>query len=279
MPLYFRQVRDVPALLVLAHRIVWSFVLLGAIVTVRAKWEELRASLRQRRTLGMLAASTILLACNWGVFIYSVETARVVQASLGYFIVPLVSSALGVIFLHEKLRPLEWLAIALATCGVIVLTFVLGSLPWIALAITFSWSGYSLVRKLAPVGPLVGVTVETALLFPAAVVFILWTLYAAGVRTLSLHDYGWLLLSGVVTSIPLILFTAAARRLRLATLGFLQYLTPTVQFLLAVRAFHEPFNRSNAAGFVLIWTALIVYSVGSLRAYQMRTAPPVLAEI
>jgi len=268
MPLYFRQIDRIPALLVLAHRVVWSFVLLGIVVTGAARWDELRAILRQRRTLVMLAASTLLLACNWGVFIYAVQSRRVIQASLGYFIVPLLSAALGVGVLQERLRPFQWLAIALAFAGVIVLTAVLGTLPWIALAITFSWSGYSLVRKLAPVAPLVGVTIETALLFPAATIYILWTIYVTGMQAQSAHDYAWLLLAGVVTSVPLICFTAAARRLRLSTLGFLQYLTPTVQFLLAVIAFGEPFTPANAAGFILIWAALIVYSLDSLRAYQ-----------
>jgi chloramphenicol-sensitive protein RarD len=279
MPLYFRQVQDVPAVLVLAHRVVWSFVLLGVIVTAMRRWDELRAVLAQRRTLALLAASTLLLGCNWGVFIYAVQTHRVVQASLGYFIVPLVSAALGVTFLRERLRAGQWLAIALAAGGVVMLTWVLGTLPRIALAITFSWSGYSLVRKVAPVGPLVGVTVETALLLPAAVIYILATIYLAGAAPLSSHDYGWLLLAGVVTSVPLICFTAAARRLRLSTLGFLQYLTPTVQFLLAVLAFGEPFTRANAAGFVLIWTALIVYSLDSLRAYQAAPPPVVIPEL
>ena len=278
MPVYFRQVERVPALLVLAHRIVWSFVLLALLVTGTSRWDELRTILRNRRTLLMLAGSTVLLACNWGVFIYAVQIHRVVDASLGYFIVPLVSAALGVIVLGERLRTAQWLAVLIACAGVVVLTLVHGALPWIALLITFSWSGYSLLRKVAPVGPLVGVTVETALLFPAAAAYALWTIYIAGLRSQSNHDYAMLLLAGVVTSVPLLCFTAAARRMRLSTIGFLQYLTPTCQFLLAVLAMGEPFTAANAAGFALIWTALILFSIEGLRTFQAST-PTVLAEI
>ena len=277
MPVYFHQVQHVPSLLVLAHRVVWSFVLLAIVVTFLSRWDELRASLCDRRTLAMLAGSTVLLACNWGVFIYAVQIDEVVHASLGYFIVPLVSAALGVIVLRERLRGGQWVAIALAASGVVVLTLMLGRLPWIALVITFSWSGYSLLRKLAPVAPLVGVTIETALLFPAATIYALWCIYGRGLRSQSAHDYALLTLAGVVTSVPLICFTAAARRMRLSTIGFLQYITPTVQFLLAVIAYREPFTHTHAAGFALIWAALILFSIDGLRAYQ--SAAPAIAEI
>jgi chloramphenicol-sensitive protein RarD len=247
MPLYFKLVVRVPPVMVLAHRVVWSFLLLGALVTGLSRWDELRSILRHRRTVVLLAASTLLLAANWGTFIYAVETNQVLQASLGYFIVPLVTSALGFGVLKEHLRPWQRVALALAASGVIVLTCVVGHLPWIALVIACSWSGYSLVRKVAIVGPLVGVTIETAMLLPLA------------------------------AAIPLLFFTAAARRLRLATIGFLQYVTPTGHFLLAVLAFGEPFRATNALGFALIWSALIVYSLDSLRAFQ--SPPALIAEV
>ncbi len=278
MPVYFHQVQHVPSLLVLAHRVVWSFVFLAAIVTGLARWEELRRTLHVRRTLAMLAGSTVLLACNWGVFIYAVQIDQVMHASLGYFIVPLVSAALGMIVLRERLRSGQCVAIALACAGVVVLTLMLGRLPWIALAITFSWSGYSLLRKLAPVAPLVGVTVETALLFPAATIYVLWSIYGQGLRSQTTHDYALLMLAGVVTAIPLLCFTAAARRMRLSTLGFLQYVTPTVQFLVAVVVYGEPFTRTHAAGFALIWAALLLFSIDGLRAFQNPT-PAVITEI
>jgi chloramphenicol-sensitive protein RarD len=277
MPVYFHQVQHLSSLLVLAHRVVWSFVLLAVVVTFRSRWDELRRILRDGRTLAMLASSTVLLACNWGVFIYAVQIDHVVHASLGYFIVPLVSAALGVMVLRERLRTGQWIAVALAAAGVIVLTLMLGRLPWIALVITFSWSGYSLLRKLAPVAPLVGVTIETALLFPAATIYALWCIYGQGLRSQTTHDYAFLMLAGVVTSVPLICFTAAARRMRLSTIGFLQYVTPTVQFLIAVIAYNEPFTRSHAAGFALIWAALLLFSVDGLRAFQATT--PAITEI
>jgi len=271
MPLYFKLVVRIPPVAVLAHRVVWSFLLLGALVTGLAKWDELRAIVRQRRTLLLLAASTLLLAGNWGTFIYAVQSDQVLQASLGYFIVPLMTAALGFGVLKEHLRPWQRIALALAAAGVIVLTCVVGHLPWIALSIACSWSGYSLVRKVAVVSPLVGVTIETALLLPLAIVYILVTLPTAN---LSRYDYTMLALSGPVTATPLLFFTAGARRLRLATVGFLQYVTPTGHFLLAVLAFGEPFRATNAAGFALIWSALIVYSLDSLRSFQR---PPAIA--
>jgi chloramphenicol-sensitive protein RarD len=271
MPLYFKLVARVPPVLVLAHRVVWSFLLLSVLVTGLSRWEELRAILRQRRTLVLLAASTLLLAANWGTFIYAVESNQVLQASLGYFIVPLVTSALGFGVLKEHLRPWQRLALLLAAAGVIVLTYVVGHLPWIALIIACSWSGYSLARKVAIVGPLVGVTIETALLLPLAAIYVLWK---TRTTVLSGHDYAMLALSGFVTAIPLLFFTAAARRLRLATIGFLQYITPTGHFLLAVLAFGEKFQAANALGFALIWSALIVYSFDSVRAFQQ---PPTMA--
>jgi chloramphenicol-sensitive protein RarD len=271
MPLYFKLVARVPPVMVLAHRVVWSFLLLGALVTGLSRWEELRAILRQRRTLALLAASTLLLAGNWGTFIYAVETNQVLQASLGYFIVPLATAALGFGVLKEHLRRWQRVALLLAAAGVIVLTYVVGHLPWIALVIACSWSGYSLVRKVAIVTPLVGVTIETALLLPLAVIYLLATIRTA---PLTRHDYAMLALSGPVTAIPLLFFTAAARRLRLATIGFLQYVTPTGHFLLAVLAFDEKFHGTHAFGFALIWSALIVYSLDSVRAFQQ---PPAVA--
>ena len=278
IPIYFKLVAHIAPLAVLAHRVVWAFLFFGGLLLVRPQWRELRELLRNRRTLAMLAASTILLAGNWGAFIYAVSRNLVLQSSLGYFIVPLVSVALAVIVLKERLRPWQLLGLAFAATGVATITYGRGgTLPWVSLVMAFSWGGYSLMRKIAHVSPLIGVAVETTMLLPIALAYIAVS-PSAHPRTPG--DLGVLMLSGVVTGLPLLWFTAAARRLRLTTLGFLQYGAPIGQFLLAVFAYGEPFGRWNLIGFSFIWAALIVYSIDSLRAYRAATsgAPPTPAE-
>ena len=274
IPIYFKLVAHLPPLSVLAHRVVWSFVFLAVLVALlRRQWGELRQLMRSRSTLAILAVSTVLLATNWGVFIYAVSKKLVLQSSLGYFIVPLVSVALAMTVLKERLRPWQLFGLALAAVGVAILTVVRGGLPLIALTIAFSWSGYALLRKIAHAGPLIGVAVETAMLTPVAAAYILWRSAAGGPESadhFAAGDYALLMLAGVVTALPLLWFTAAARRLRLSTVGFLQYLAPTGQFLLAVFAYNEPFGGGNLVGFSFIWAALAVYSIDSLRAYRAR---------
>jgi chloramphenicol-sensitive protein RarD len=275
IPIYFKLVAHIPALGVLAHRILWSFAFFIVLLLARPQWKELRDVLRHRRTLLMLAASTVLLAGNWGAFIYAVSRNAVLQTSLGYFIVPLVSVALAVIVLKERLRPWQSVSVALAVVGVAVITYGRGMLPWISMVMAISWGGYSLVRKVAHVSPLVGVTMETAMLVPVAIAYL--TIVGASPAPLTAGDYGVLALSGIVTGLPLLWFTAAARRLRLTTLGFLQYGAPIGQFLLAVFAYGEPFGRWNLIGFAFIWGALLLYTLDSLRAYRALSAPAPVA--
>jgi chloramphenicol-sensitive protein RarD len=260
--------------------VVWSFVFVAILLMLRPQWAELRGVLRHRRTLLTLAASTVLLAGNWGAFIYAVSKGVVLQTSLGYFIVPLVSVALAVIVLKERLRPWQVVGLLLAVVGVAVITYGAGVLPWVSMVMAISWGGYSLLRKVAHVTPLVGVTIETAMLVPVALAFLAMT----GTTTfshapLTVRDYGLILLSGIVTGLPLLWFTAAARRLRLTTIGFLQYGAPIGQFLLAVLAYDEPFGRWNLIGFSFIWAALVVYTIDSLRAYHAATRPAVAADV
>ena len=274
IPIYFKLVAHIPAMSVLAHRILWSFGFFLALLLAlaRPQWGELRDVLRNSRTLAMLAASTVLLAGNWGGFIYAVSKNAVLQTSLGYFIVPLVSVALAVIVLKERLRRWQSLSVVLAVVGVAVITYGRGELPWISMVMAISWGGYSLVRKVAHVTPLVGVTIETAMLVPVAVAYL--AIAGTSSRPLAANDYGILALSGIVTGLPLLWFTAAARRLRLTTLGFLQYGAPIGQFFLAVFAYDETFGRATFVGFSFIWAALIVYTIDSLRAYRAATLPP-----
>lgn len=284
IPIYFKLVAHVAPFTVLAQRVVWSFLFFAALLTLRPQWAELRDIARNRRTMLMLAASTILLAGNWGAFIWAVARGAVLQTSLGYFMVPLVSVLLAIAVLKERQRPWQLVGLVLAAVGVGVITWARGGLPWVSLVMAISWGGYSLIRKIAHVSPLVGVTVETAMLLPFALVYITWP--ASGALSLGPRDWFLIAISGVVTGLPLLWFTAAARRLRLTTLGFLQYGAPIGQFLLAVFLYGEPFGRSNLIGFGFIWIALAVYSVDSVRAYR-RAAPaepqpepdPALAEI
>jgi chloramphenicol-sensitive protein RarD len=285
IPIYFKLVAHIPSLTVLAHRVIWSFGFCAVLLMARPQWQDVRAALRNRKTLLMLAASAIFLASNWGVFIYAVSRGLVLQSSLGYFIVPLVSIALAVIVLNERLRWWQSISVALACVGVGIIAWERGMLPWISIVMAISWGSYALVRKVAHVTPLVGVAIETAMLTPFALAY----LAVAAARShiaLTPRDYALLILCGVVTGLPLFWFASAARRLRLTTLGFLQYGAPIGQFLLAVFAYGEPFGKWNLIGFTFIWAALLLYTIDSLRAYRASTAPaqpepelPVVAEI
>jgi chloramphenicol-sensitive protein RarD len=262
-PLYFRQLTDVPALEVVLHRTLWSLVFVLGVLAVRRQWAWMAALLRQPRVLGAFAASALLLSANWLTYVWAVNNGHVVDASLGYFILPLVSVALGYFFLHERPRPGQWLAVAVAAAGVLWLTVQSGRLPWIALVLAITFGFYGLLRKVAVLGALEGLALETMLLAPvAAIVLGVWA--GQGRGALAHGDaaaLGWLLLAGPITAIPLLLFAAGARRIPLAMMGILQYLSPSLQFALGVWLFHEPFEASRLVGFVLIWTALLVYSL------------------
>lgn len=272
-PLYFKAVASVAPVEVLAHRGLWSFVVLAGLVALLGRWAELRRELRSGKLLLMLAFSTLLIGANWLAFIYAVISGQVLQASLGYFINPLVSVLLGVVFLRERLRPYQMLSMALALVGVLVLAGLVGEVPWIALALAATFALYGLMRKIMPVDGLTSLTVETLAMAPIAAAYLA---YLAASRPSADHDWamlGLLMLSGPVTTVPLLFFGAAARRLRLSTLGILQYLTPTLQFLLAVVAFREPFSHAQIVSFACIWTAVGIYTADSFRAAQQAQPP------
>lgn len=271
IPLYFKAVAGVSPLEILAHRAAWSFLLLAVVVYAVGRWPELWEELRSPKLLAMLGVSTLCIGLNWLLFIYAVESRQVLQSSLGYFINPLVNVLLGVAFLGERLRPLQKVSIAIASAGVLVLSALVGTVPWISLALAFTFALYGLLRKLMPVDGLVSLTVETLLMTPIAVAY-LGYLSATGEATASgPRLWGLLALSGPVTTVPLLFFGAAARRLRLSTMGILQYLSPTLQFTLAVVVFREPFTIAQLASFALIWTAIGIYTADSLRAMRGAT--------
>jgi chloramphenicol-sensitive protein RarD len=273
-PLYFNIVPELPALEVLMHRVVWSLALLLAILAWRRHWAWLPQVLRQPRTLGTFAASSVLLSVNWLTYIWAVTHGHIVDASLGYFVTPLINVLLGYTLLHERPRRGQWLALALAGLGVLWLALLAGHLPWIALVLAASFAGYGLLRKIAVLGALEGLTLETLLLGPIAFVglWAWWGRSSASFPSPDILNNLWLVGLGPVTAVPLLLFAAAARRLSLTALGLLQYLTPMLQFACGVWLFDEPFTEHRLIGFMLIWLALLLYSADGWRVARRRAA-------
>ncbi len=275
-PLYFRQIADVPALEVLVHRVVWSLLFVLVVLAARRQWAWLRDTLRRPRVIAAFAFSALLLSANWLTYIWAVTHGHVVDASLGYFITPLVNVLLGATVLHERLRSVQWTAVALAAAGVLWLAVQGGELPWIALVLAASFGGYGLLRKTAALGALEGLTLETMLLAPFAFALLAWGMWQGTGSFPSANGSANALLIGIgpVTAVPLLLFAAGARRIRMSTLGLLQYLAPSIQFVLGVWLFGEPFSGSRLLGFGLIWLALAIYSVeGWRQAAGARMAP------
>jgi len=272
-PLFWKQLVDVSPTEILAHRVVWGVLTFAAIVWIVGVGADVRAAFRDMRTVAAMALSGTLVVINWGAFVVAVETDHLLDASLGYFINPLISVALGMLVLRERLRALQWWAIGFAVVGVVVLTWRIGRVPWISIVVATSFGAYGLVRKLARVESLAGSTVETALLTPIALGY-LAILAVCGEGELghaSTSTQLLLLSTGVVTAAPLLLFTSAARRLPLSTVGFLQYLAPTTQFVLALALYHEPFNRHQLIAFGFIWLGLIAFSIDLARQPISRT--------
>ena len=268
-PLYFRLYPVARPFEVLANRIVWSLLLVLVVIAwQRRSWRWLATVLGRPRELAAFFASSLLLAANWVTYIWAVSSGHVVDASLGYFMTPLVNVALGYGFLGERPRRAQWTALALAAAGVAWLTVETGRLPWIGLMLAASFGGYGLLRKVASLGALEGLTLETMILAPAALVAMAcwWGGSATSFPSSDLLTDLWLIGLGPATTVPLLLFAAGARRLPLTSLGLLQYLSPTVQFLLGVWLFREPLAPAQLVGFSAIWAALAIYSLESWRA-------------
>lgn len=266
-PLYFKQIDEVPALEILLHRIVWSFVLLAFLLTGLRQWRQIRAVLQQPKLVLAMLGTALLLAGNWGLFIWAINNKHMLDASLGYYINPLLNVLLGMVFLGERLRPLQWTAVGLAAGGVLLQLVQLGSLPWVALVLAGSFALYGLLRKKLPADAVGGLFVESLLLMPLALLY--WWLFAdspyADLTANPLSLNLWLLAAGVVTTVPLLCFIAAARRLQLSTMGFFQYIGPSLTFAFGVFLYHEPLEQSRLITFGFIWLALAVYSVDAWR--------------
>ena len=266
-PLFFRALHEVPPSQILAHRVLWSLLFLAIVLTVRRQWKWLPAMLRQRRVIASFVASAFLLSVNWLVYIWSVNNGHVIEASLGYFINPLVNIMFGYLLLKERLRAGQWAAIALAALGVGWLTWQAGTVPWIALTLAATFGAYGLMRKTAALGALEGLAFETMVLFPLALGYVIWlSLHGQNSFINSAADSTRYLLvaAGPITAIPLLMFAAGARTIPLSVLGLLQYISPTIQFLMGVWLFHEAFSAARMVGFVLIWSALGLYAAEGL---------------
>lgn len=274
-PLYFKQLAQIAPLDVLVHRVIWSLAFLLLVLAARRQWTWLRDLLHKPRLLGAFALSALLLSGNWLTYIWAVTNDHVVDASLGYFMTPLVNVLLGYTVLHERLRPLQWAAVALAAAGVLWLALQGGQVPWIALVLAGTFGAYGLMRKTAALGALEGLTLETMLLAPAAFGMIAFAAWQGSSSFPAESNFINALLIGIgpVTAIPLLLFAAGARRIPLSTLGLLQYLAPSIQFVLGVWLYHEPFGGARLIGFGLIWLALAVYTVESWLQSGTRPAP------
>ena len=261
-PLYWKLLEHVPALQTVSHRLLWSCVVLLVFVAATGRWPALRAAARSPRTVALYAAAAVAVAINWFVYIWAVNAGFVVQTALGYFINPLVSVLLGVVLLRERLRPAQWAAIGLAGAGVIYLTVYYRTPPWIALSLAASFGLYGLLKKTAPLDALQGLSIETSVLFLPALAFLVFENQAG--RGAFGHAGPLLTLvmigAGPVTTVPLLLFAAAARRIPLSMMGMLQYINPCIQFLLGVFVYKEPFTRSQFAGFACVWAALVLFA-------------------
>ena len=274
LPIYWKLLKGVPPLEILAHRIFWGLLVLLGLLAYKQRWEWLKWVRGSRRTMGTFVVTAVLLCTNWFVYIWAVNAGFIVETSLGYFINPLVNVLLGAVFLGERLRNWQKVAVMLAFLGVLWLTVTYGSLPWIALTLGVSFGIYGLLRKTAALESLEGLSLEMAILFLPALAYLLYLLLTGGfsLGRVSALQNSLLVLAGVVTAVPLLLFAMGARRVTMTTLGILQYLAPTCQFLIGVFLYNEPFGQTQLVGFGLIWLALAIYTGEGISVRRRKTA-------
>lgn len=282
LPIYFKWLVGISPIDIVAHRVIWSLPFLAILVLVTRGWSQIQVALRDRKTVGLLLATSLLIAINWLLYVYAVVSGHILAGSLGYYLNPLMNIVLGRFILNERLTRLQWSAVAVAAAGVAVLAAGAGTTLWISLTLCVTFATYGLLRKVTAVDSIAGLSIETAILFPLALGWILLGLGAGRPAFGSTVEESWLLvLAGIVSTTPLLLFTAAARRLRYSTLGMLQFLAPTLQLLIAVAIFDEAFTTAHAIAFGAIWTALVLYTTSllrDLRAQRAAAASPELSE-
>lgn len=273
-PVYFKWLRHVPALQLIGHRIVWSCLMLLGILLLTRQWAAFRAAIVKPRVIRIYLIAAILIGINWVVFVWAINANFIIEISLGYFISPIVNVLMGIIFLRERLRSWQWVSIAAAIAGMLYLAFAYGSVPWIAMTLALSFGVYGLVKKAAPLGSLNGLTLETAILFLPALCYLLYS--GGSGQGAFLHNGAvadaLLVGSGLVTAVPLLLFASASQRIPLWQLGILQYIAPTLQFILGTVVYKEPFTHAQLGGFGLIWAALIIFGVEGVLTGRARAA-------
>lgn len=268
-PMYFKLLESMPATEILVHRIVWSAVVLVVLLAIRNQWSKIRTALSSKKVMLTLLAAGVLLGANWLLFIWAVNNDQLLEASLGYYINPLFNILFGRMFLAERLRPMQKFAVLLAIIGVAVAVLGLGYLPWIALVLAISFSLYGLLRKTVAVDSMPGLFIETAMMLPlAAAYWIFFATDASDLTTNTAYLNSVLLFAGVVTTAPLLCFTAAARRIQYSTLGFFQYIGPSIMFILAVFFYQEPLSNARIITFGFVWSALALFCWDSLRSYK-----------
>lgn len=266
-PIYFKALSGVPAIEILIHRVVWSFLLLAGLIHFGQGWYACQQVLKNKTKLIYLLASSILIGVNWLIFIWAVNANHMLEASLGYYINPIINVVLGMVFLTERLRRVQWIAVTLAFCGVAIEVFAFGSIPYISFALACSFGGYGLLRKKVNLDAQTGLFIETLFLIPPAIIY--WVFFTSS-ETTNMFNNSWqlnalLLLAGAITTAPLLCFTGAATRLKLSTLGFFQYIGPSLMFILAITVYGEQFSINKAVTFAFIWGALIVFSFDGMR--------------
>jgi chloramphenicol-sensitive protein RarD len=274
-PVYWKVLRRIPALEIIMHRVIWSFLFLIILLVSLRHWNEFTATVKKPRTFAILLPTTMLLGFNWFIYIWAVNNDHVLQASFGYYINPLINILLGMVFLKERLRRLQMVSLILAGIAVLYLTFQYGEFPWIALSLAFAFGFYGLIRKVSPISSLVGLSVEMLFLLGPALGYIFF-LHSRGVGALfriSVKIDLFLMGTAFLTAFPLLLFTLGTRRLNLSTVGFLQYITPSCMFILGVFLYNEPLSSAQIFAFVLIWTALLIYSTDAARYYRLIKPP------
>jgi chloramphenicol-sensitive protein RarD len=275
LPFYWKWLHHVPSLQLLSHRIVWSFLALLIVISATYRWKEFRSASRDPHILHIYLLAAVLIGINWLTYVWAVNAGHIVETSLGYFINPLLSVLLGVFFLHERLRPFQWIPIGLAAIGVIFLTVVYGSLPWIALTLAFSFAFYGLVKKIAPLGSLYGLMLETGILLVPASIYLYYSDHigtGAFLHTGTLSDL-LLVGAGVVTTIPLLLFASAAQRIPLSLVGILQYISPTLALLIGIIIYKESFTYIHFIGYGMVWIALLLFGLERYLAGRKGTEP------
>jgi len=279
-PIYWKFLHNISALQLIGHRIAWSFILMMGVILISGQWADLRSTLSARNFRIYLIAS-LLIGANWLMYVWAVNAGHIVETSLGYFINPLLSVLLGLLILHEKLRRTQWIPIVIAFVGVVYLTITFGRLPWIALSLAFSFGFYGLVKKLAPLSSLFGLTLETGILFIPAVIYLgVAEVNGTGafLHTGVVSDF-LMIGAGLVTTVPLLMFASAAKQIPLTMIGVLQYLAPTIQFLLGIFVYKEKFDHTQLIGFSIVWLALVIFWVENYLAHRMPLEPiPELGE-